>query len=94
MMGCRLFGHRYQFTTEETTLRWRCMRGCGAGGTIVYATAGEAAKFAAAFERSGIANLGGYARGLAVVPLLLARLISPRPEGIGPHQRVTSLRDP
>ncbi len=57
---------------------------------MVYATAAEAAKLAAAFDRSDIANLGRHASWLGMVPLVLARLISPRREMADPSPDVLS----
>lgn len=44
MNACRLFGHRWTFWRDGATVRWRCDRGCGAGGARAYATPREAVR--------------------------------------------------
>jgi hypothetical protein len=51
MLRCRLLGHRFRFAADAATMRWRCERGCGAGGEKRYATAAEAERYARGFER-------------------------------------------
>ncbi|HEX6951228.1 MAG TPA: hypothetical protein VF124_00365 [Gaiellaceae bacterium] len=68
-MTCRLLGHRYRFRAEGTTMRWSCERGCGAGSSKDYATADEAARFAAAFDREDRSELGRRAPLLGMFPL-------------------------
>jgi hypothetical protein len=51
MLRCRLLGHRFRFTADGATMRWRCERGCGAEGEKRYATAAEAEGYARGFER-------------------------------------------
>ena len=72
MWRCRLLGHRFRFTSEGDTMRWRCERGCGAGGAKRYETAAEAARFARAFDREDRQDQGRRAP-VALFPLRLAR---------------------
>jgi hypothetical protein len=51
MLRCRLLGHRFRFAADGATMRWRCERGCGAGGDKRYATAAEAERYARGFQR-------------------------------------------
>jgi hypothetical protein len=51
VLACRVLGHRYRFTSEGATMRWRCQRDCGAGGEKHYASAEAAARYATAFDR-------------------------------------------
>jgi len=67
--SCRVFGHRYRFQAEGTTMTWVCERGCGAGGTKEYATAKEASQFASAFDREDRSELGRRAPLLGMFPL-------------------------
>lgn len=69
VVSCRLFGHRYRFRTEGATMRWTCERGCGAGGEKQYASAAEAAQFAAAFDVEDRDELGRRAPFLGMFPL-------------------------
>jgi hypothetical protein len=69
VLSCRVFGHRYRFRAEGTTMRWTCERGCGAGGAKEYATAGEAAQYAAGFDAEDRDDLGRRAPFLGMFPL-------------------------
>jgi len=71
VLACRVLGHRYRFRTEGATMRWECERGCGAGGAKEYATAGDAARYASAFDREDSAELGRRAPFLGMFPLRL-----------------------
>jgi hypothetical protein len=75
VLACRLLGHRYRFSADGATLRYACERGCGAGGQKEYATAAEAARYAAAFDREDRDDLGRRAPLVGLLPLrLLHRL--------------------
>lgn len=74
-VGCRVFGHRPAFRAEGRTMRWECERGCGEGGAKSYATAAEAERFAAAFDRRDDARLGERAPLLGMFPLRLWRWV-------------------
>ena len=50
-------------------MRWTCERGCGAGGSKEYASAEEAARYAAAFDREDRSELGRRAPLLGMFPL-------------------------
>jgi hypothetical protein len=51
MVRCRALGHRYRFAASGVEMRWSCAR-CGhEGGVKRYATAEEARRYAAAFDR-------------------------------------------
>jgi hypothetical protein len=71
VLSCRLLGHRYRFDAEGATMRWTCERGCGAEGSKEYASADEAARFAAAFDRDDRDELGRRAPPLGMFPLRL-----------------------
>ncbi|MBO0776277.1 MAG: hypothetical protein J2P34_08165 [Actinobacteria bacterium] len=64
-----MFGHRYRFTADGTVMTWHCQRGCGAGGRKTYASAAEAGRFAAAFDREDRDDLGRRAPLVALLPL-------------------------
>jgi hypothetical protein len=72
MLRCRLVGHRFRFTSEGTTMHWRCQRGCGAEDSKRYATPEEAARYAAAFDREDRDDLGRRSL-LSLLPLRIAR---------------------
>jgi hypothetical protein len=72
---CWLFGHRYRFTADGSTLIWLCQRGCGAGGRKKYADAAAAARYSAAFDREDNADLGKRAPMIGLLPLRLWRLL-------------------
>lgn len=68
--ACRLMGHRPRFRVDGTAMHWECARGCGqASGYKTYATAEQAARYAAAFDRTG--KLGNRAPMLGLLPLRL-----------------------
>jgi hypothetical protein len=70
---CSLLGHRYRFRADGPTMTWTCDR-CGApGGSKTYATAEEAARYAAAFDREDRADLGRRAPLVGLLPLRLWR---------------------
>jgi hypothetical protein len=69
VLACRIFGHRYRFQAGEATMTWTCERGCGAGGSKEYATAEEAARYAASFDREDRDELGRRAPPLGLFPL-------------------------
>jgi hypothetical protein len=69
-LRCRIFGHRYRFTTTDTVMRWSCARdGCTATGSKRYPTAEAAARFAAAFDREDRDELGRRAPLFGTLPL-------------------------
>ena len=72
MLRCRALGHRFRFSSDGPTMRWRCERGCGAEGSKRYATAEEAALYARGFDREDRDDLGRRAP-LSLLPLRLAR---------------------
>jgi hypothetical protein len=73
MLRCRLLGHRFRFTTDGETMRWQCERGCGAGGSKRYDSAGEASLYARAFDREDRDDLGRRAPLFGLFPLRLLR---------------------
>ncbi len=78
MVRCRVFGHRYRFAAEGARMRWACGR-CGReGGVKRYATAEEARRYAAAFDREDREDLGRRAPYFGLLPLRLARLLRRR----------------
>jgi hypothetical protein len=77
VLRCRLLGHRFRFYSEGATMRWRCQRGCGAGGEKRYRTAEEAHRYATAFDREDRDDLGRRAP-LGLTPLRLLRAVRNR----------------
>jgi hypothetical protein len=78
VLRCRLLGHRYRFTTSGATMSWDCER-CGApGGSKRYASAADAARYAAAFDREDRDDLGRRAPLVAGLPLRLIRVLRGR----------------
>jgi hypothetical protein len=75
MIACRLAGHRYRFRSEGATMRWTCERGCGAGGEKRYASAAEARRYAAAFDREDREDLGRRAPLIGLLPLRIFRAL-------------------
>jgi hypothetical protein len=75
MVRCRLLGHRFRFSTDDETMVWRCSRGCGAGGSKRYASAGEAERYARSFDREDREDLGRRAPLLGLLPLRLIRAL-------------------
>jgi hypothetical protein len=69
VLSCRLLGHRYRFRAEGATMRWTCERGCGDGGSKEYASADEASRYAAAFDREDRGEVGRRAPFLGMFPL-------------------------
>jgi hypothetical protein len=72
MLACRVFGHRWRFSNEGALMRWECERGCGAAGSKEYATAEDAARYAAAFDREDAEDIGRRPL-LSLLPLALSR---------------------
>lgn len=72
MLTCRIFGHRWRFSADGATMRWRCERGCGAEGTKLYDSSKQAARYAAEFDledRNEIGRRSPY----GMLPLRLLR---------------------
>jgi hypothetical protein len=80
MVRCRVLGHRFRFSSEGQTMRWRCERGCGAGGTKRYPAASDAARYARAFDREDREDRGRRAPLFALFPLRIARALRRRAE--------------
>ena len=78
MLGCRVLGHRFRFSSEGDTMRWSCQRGCGAGGAKRYPTAEEAARYARAFDREDREDRGRRAPMFGLWPLRIARALRGR----------------
>jgi hypothetical protein len=78
VLRCRLAGHRYRFRADGAVMVWECARRCGAGGSKQYPTAGEAARYARAFDREDRDDLGRRAPLVALLPLRIARLLRRR----------------
>jgi hypothetical protein len=78
-LACRIFGHDYAFTAEGTTMRWSCVRECGAGGgSKEYGTPSQAARYARAFDRKDTDDLGRRAPLFGLFPLRMARALKER----------------
>jgi hypothetical protein len=70
--ACRLMGHRPRFRVAGRTMQWECERGCGqASGCKTYATATQARRYAAAFDRRDTSELGKRAPLIGLLPLRL-----------------------
>ncbi|HET8556218.1 MAG TPA: hypothetical protein VFL58_02795 [Gaiellaceae bacterium] len=73
MRACSVLGHRYRFRADGAVMTWTCER-CGAdGGSKTYASADEAARYAAAFDREDREDLGRRAPLVGLLPLRLWR---------------------
>jgi hypothetical protein len=70
VIRCRLLGHAYRFRAEGTTMRWTCGR-CGVFAEKRYATAEDANRYAAAFDREDRESLGKRAPLIGLLPLRL-----------------------
>jgi hypothetical protein len=77
VLRCRLLGHRFRFTSDGPTMRWECRRACGAGGEKRYDSAGDAQRYARAFDREDRGDLGRRAP-LSLVGLRLLRALRDR----------------
>ena len=77
MLACRLLGHRFRFTADGATMRWRCER-CAAGDERRYATASDATRYARAFDREDRDDLGRRAPLIGLLPLRIARFLRRR----------------
>jgi hypothetical protein len=75
--ACRVLGHRYRFSSEGATMRWRCER-CGSSGTKEYASSRDAARYARAFDREDREDLGRRAPLVGLLPLRIFRLVRRR----------------
>jgi hypothetical protein len=75
MLRCRLLGHRFRFSSDGDTMRWRCERGCGAEGAKRYPTAADASLYARALDREDRADLGRRALPFSLLPLRLAQAL-------------------
>lgn len=73
-----MLGHRYRFYAQGATMFWRCDRGCDAGGQKRYATPAEARRYAAAFDREDVEQLGRRAPVLGMFPLRVYRYFRDR----------------
>ena len=73
-----MLGHRYRFEADGSTMRWRCQRGCGAGGEKAYATPEHAARYARAFDREDREDLGRRAPLIGLLPLRIWRALRRR----------------
>jgi hypothetical protein len=68
-LRCALLGHRFRFSSDGNTMRWRCQRGCGASGAKQYPTAEDALRYARAFDREDREDLGRRAPLFGLFPL-------------------------
>jgi hypothetical protein len=73
MIACRVFGHRYRFRADGSTMAWACQR-CGhAGGSKTYGSAEEARRYATALDHEDRDDLGRRAPLVGLLPLRLWR---------------------
>jgi hypothetical protein len=77
-LACRVFGHRYRFTSDRETMRWVCERCAALGGEKTYASAAEAERYARAFDREDREDLGRRAPLVAGIGLRALRLLRRR----------------
>jgi hypothetical protein len=75
VLSCRVLGHRYRFRADGPTMTWSCERCGGPGGSKTYASAEEAARYAAAFDREDREDAGRRAPLVALLPLRLWRAL-------------------
>ena len=75
MVACRILGHRYRFVADGRTMRWKCQRGCGAGGEKIYTSASDARRYASAFDREDRDNVGRRAPLIGLLPLRIWRAL-------------------
>jgi hypothetical protein len=76
--ACRVFGHQPAFHADGSIMRWACRR-CGqSSGAKEYATATEAARYAAAFNKRDADDLGKRAPLIGLLPLRLWRRLRSR----------------
>jgi hypothetical protein len=73
MLACRVFGHRYRFRADASTMTWACARCGNVGGEKTYASIEEAQRYAAAFDREDREDMGRRAPLVGLLPLRLWR---------------------
>ena len=73
MLACRLFGHRYRFRADMSTMTWACVRCGNVGGQKTYASIEEAQRYAAVFDREDREDMGRRAPLVGLLPLRLWR---------------------
>ncbi|MGP4001410.1 hypothetical protein [Streptomyces sp. 8N706] len=78
VLRCRVLGHRFRFYGEGETMRWRCVRGCGTGGAKRYSCEEDARRYARAFDREDLEDLGRRAPLVGLFPLRLLRALRRR----------------
>lgn len=78
-LRCRILGHDFRFRASDTTMHWWCARGCGAEGSKEYPTAGQAQRYARAFDRKDSEDLGRRAPLVGLFPLRMAHRHRRRP---------------
>lgn len=71
--ACRVFGHQPVFRAEGRTMRWACARCKEAGGAKRYASADDARRYAAAFNKRDADDMGKRAPLIGLLPLRLWR---------------------
>jgi hypothetical protein len=71
VVACRIFGHRFRFSSDGATMRWTCQRGCGASGEKRYESAADAVRYATAFDREDRDAIYRGRGMLSVLPLRL-----------------------
>lgn len=62
-------------------MRWSCERGCGEAGEKAYRSDADAARYAAAFDRSGTRTLGRRAPLFGLFPLRVWHWLRARRSG-------------
>ena len=79
VLACRVVGHKLRFTAHGRTMTWECERCADEYGLKEYDTAEDARRYAAAFDRRDVDDLGRRAPLIGLFPLRLwHKLRSPR----------------
>ncbi len=74
-MRCAILGHRFRFAASGEVMTWSCAR-CGRkGGSKSYASAADAVRYAAAFDREDRDDLGRRAPLVGLLPLRILRAL-------------------
>jgi hypothetical protein len=74
---CTIFGHRFRFTADGRTMRWACEHCGAAGGEKTYETPAEAARYAAALDKTDSSRTSSH-NTLSTLPLAIARKLKRR----------------
>lgn len=73
-LRCRALKHHFRFSTDGPVMRWHCTR-CPEAGEKRYGSAGDAARYARAFDLEPWHEQARRAPLLGMFPVRLARVI-------------------